>query len=129
MKSRDLRILVRTAGGKTKKQELGLGHVYRTINLVSNFKKKNLFFLIEDFGGVKKLLSEREFKNIHKIQIKASSRLDFLIFTISGRSFFIFCIPITIIVTWNNPISHKNILRDSFSWIYTPFTWWQFFDS
>jgi UDP-2,4-diacetamido-2,4,6-trideoxy-beta-L-altropyranose hydrolase len=59
-----LKILFRTSGGKTPKEQLGLGHVFRCINLASMFNKKSIFFLIEDFGGVKKLLNERDFENV-----------------------------------------------------------------
>ena len=65
------RILFITAGGKAKKQELGLGHVYRTINLAKQFQKRNVFFLVEDYGGSKKIFSENNFnKNIFSIKPK-----------------------------------------------------------
>jgi len=59
-----LKILFRTSGGRTPKEQLGLGHVFRCMNLASVFDKDSVFFLIEDFGGVKKLLSERNFNNV-----------------------------------------------------------------
>lgn len=59
-----MRILFRTSGGRTPKEQLGLGHIFRCINLASMFEKPSLYFLIEDFGGVKKLLIERKFRNI-----------------------------------------------------------------
>jgi len=59
-----LRILFRTSGGKAPKEQLGLGHIFRCINLASTFGKSSIYFLIEDFGGVKKLLQERKFKHI-----------------------------------------------------------------
>lgn len=59
-----MRILFRTSGGRTPREQLGLGHVFRCINLASMFENPSLYFLIEDFGGVKKLLMERKYKNI-----------------------------------------------------------------
>ena len=50
-------ILFRTSGGKSSKRELGLGHIFRCINLAKMVKKNNIEFLIEDFGTVKKKLN------------------------------------------------------------------------
>ncbi len=47
-----MRILFRTSGGKAPGLELGLGHIYRCINLAENLKKNDLFFLIEDYGKI-----------------------------------------------------------------------------
>ncbi|MEM3173023.1 MAG: hypothetical protein QXE82_05745, partial [Candidatus Nitrosotenuis sp.] len=60
-----LKILFRTAGGKKKNLQLGLGHVYRCINLAQNLPKSaQIYFLIEDFGGVKEILREYGFRKI-----------------------------------------------------------------
>lgn len=71
------KILFRTAGGKSRGKELGLGHVYRTINLAKSLSKYEIFFMIEDFGGVQKLLQENGFKNIQLLQNNISSSIDF----------------------------------------------------
>ena len=63
------RILFRIAGGKAKNKHLGLGHTFRTINLAKELQKTNeVYFLIEDFGGVKKILKKYGFTKIKKIQ-------------------------------------------------------------
>ncbi len=62
------KILFRTSGGKGK--ELGLGHIYRSINLASYFKKSNVFFLIEDYGNVKKIIQSKNFKKISLLKKK-----------------------------------------------------------
>jgi len=63
MVTKNIKILFRTAGGKARKKELGLGHIYRCINLASEFKKNRVFFLIEDYGGVKQIIEKNGFKN------------------------------------------------------------------
>jgi len=65
-----MNILIRTAGGNSPKMELGLGHIFRTINLAKQFKDHNIIFLIEDFGGVEKILKEYKFKKIICIKNK-----------------------------------------------------------
>lgn len=59
-----MKILFRTAGGKAPKVELGLGHIFRSINLAKEFEKNKVFFLIEDYGGVKKILKDNQFNRI-----------------------------------------------------------------
>jgi len=60
----NLRILIRTAGGKETKEELGLGHVYRCLNLASEMKPNKIHFLLEDFGGAKEIVKQRGFRDI-----------------------------------------------------------------
>ena len=67
-KRKNLNILIRTAGGKETKQELGLGHIYRCLNLAKELKPNKINFLLEDFGGAKKIIEERGFKNIETIK-------------------------------------------------------------
>lgn len=71
-----MKILFRTSGGKTPKEQLGLGHVFRCINLASTFDKKSIFFLIEDFGGVKKLLNDRNFDNVTLLKKNICTDID-----------------------------------------------------
>ena len=59
-----MRILIRTAGGRAENKELGLGHIYRTINLAKNFNQNNIFFLVEDYGQVSQILRQNGFFNI-----------------------------------------------------------------
>jgi spore coat polysaccharide biosynthesis predicted glycosyltransferase SpsG len=61
-------ILFRTSGGKSSKRELGLGHIFRCINLAKMLKKNNIEFLIEDFGTVKKKLNDNGFKKISTVK-------------------------------------------------------------
>lgn len=61
----DLKFLVITAGGKAKQKQLGMGHIYRTLNLVEHLKKTNtIYFLIEDHGGAKKIIRKKRFKTL-----------------------------------------------------------------
>lgn len=57
-------ILFRTSGGRTRKGELGFGHIYRCNNLANQLSKNNIYFLIEDNGGAKEVLLNNGFKNI-----------------------------------------------------------------
>ena len=53
-----MKILFRTSGGSNPKNELGMGHIYRCINLAKKIKTHEIVFLIEDFGSVTKLLKD-----------------------------------------------------------------------
>lgn len=68
MKKRKFKILFRIAGGRTTKKELGLGHIYRSLNLSEQLKKNELFFLIEDYGGVKNIIKNYDYSNIFFIK-------------------------------------------------------------
>ncbi len=70
------RILFRTSGGRAKNTELGMGHIYRAINLAEYFKEFEKYFLIEDYGGVKKVLQEKNLENIKTIPSKISLKND-----------------------------------------------------
>jgi len=59
-----LKILIRTGGGRAPKKELGLGHVFRCINLAHYLKSNQIHFLIEDYGGVKKILNKKKYYRI-----------------------------------------------------------------
>ena len=72
-----MKILFRTAGGKAKGKELGLGHIYRTINLAKELKKNKIYFLLEDFGGAKEILQENGFNKIEKTMKRVNSQQDF----------------------------------------------------
>lgn len=64
MTIKNIKILFRVSGGKAPQKQLGFGHAYRAINLAENFKKKSLFFLLEDYGGLKKLFLDNGFSKI-----------------------------------------------------------------
>ncbi len=53
-----MNILIRTSGGRAPKKELGLGHIYRSVNLAHYLKPNQIFFLVEDFGGAKKIFND-----------------------------------------------------------------------
>ena len=53
-----MNILIRTSGGRAPKKELGLGHIYRSVNLAHFLKPNQIFFLVEDFGGSKKIIND-----------------------------------------------------------------------
>ena len=51
---RKLNILFRVSGGRAPGKELGNGHIFRSMHLAHHFKKHNILFLLEDYGGSKK---------------------------------------------------------------------------
>ena len=70
------KILFRTSGGRTPKKELGLGHIFRCINLSDQFQNHEIQFLIEDYGSVSSVLKNHGFKNIFKLNSGISDDLD-----------------------------------------------------
>ncbi len=60
-------ILFRTSGGRIREKELGLGHVFRCINLGYQLKSHQIQFLIEDYGSVSSVLQEHGFKKIFNL--------------------------------------------------------------
>lgn len=62
------KILFRTSGGRIPKRELGLGHIYRCLNLGHQLKPNEIQFLIEDYGAVSSLLREHGFKKITRLK-------------------------------------------------------------
>lgn len=71
-----MNILFRTSGGRAKGKQLGFGHVFRCINLARQFKNQNVFFLIEDYGGVKSLLKTKNFQNIDTLKKNSNLKND-----------------------------------------------------
>ena len=63
-----MRILFRTAGGRDVKKQLGMGHIFRCINLSNELRINEIHFLIEDFGNAKNTLKEYGMKNISILQ-------------------------------------------------------------
>jgi len=70
------KILFRTSGGKILKKELGLGHIFRCINLANQLKFHQIQFLIEDYGSVFSLLQEYGFKKISHLVPEISVNAD-----------------------------------------------------
>jgi len=70
------RILIRTAGGRAIGKQLGLGHIYRTINLTSYLNNCDFYFLVEDYGGVKKLINKKKYKKIQFLKPNINFKQD-----------------------------------------------------
>ena len=70
-------ILIRTGGGRAKEKELGLGHIYRVINLAKELKNNKIYFSLEDFGGAKEILQKNGFNKIETIMNKIKTEQDF----------------------------------------------------
>lgn len=69
MKRKKLKILFRTYGGKTKYKQTGLGHIFRSTNLANYLKKSaDIHFLVEDYGGVKRILIEHGFRKFSSLK-------------------------------------------------------------
>ena len=79
-----MHILFRTAGGRAKNRELGMGHVYRCLNLAKNLKNHKKYFLIEDYGGIKDIFENYTVKKLEpdiELEIDIKKTLDFIKFT------------------------------------------------
>lgn len=73
---KNIRILFRTTGGGPPKKELGFGHVYRCLNLAKHFPKKQVYFLLEDFGGAYNLLQSHGFSKIELLEKNIETKDD-----------------------------------------------------
>ena len=71
-----MNILFRTAGGSVKNTELGTGHIFRSINLAKKFKNDKIFFAVEDFGGIKKILQGKDFEKISFLKLNPTIEQD-----------------------------------------------------
>lgn len=72
-----MNILFRTSGGSAPGKELGTGHIFRCINLSQQFKEHKIFFLIEDYGGIKKIFKEKNFSNVEFLKSNISIKEDY----------------------------------------------------
>jgi len=72
--SKQIRVLIRTAGGRDSKNEVGLGHIIRCKNLASELKGAKIWVMVEDFGGIKGVLKKEEYEKI--IFLKKNESLD-----------------------------------------------------
>lgn len=76
MTSKTMKILFRVSGGKAPKKQLGFGHAFRSIHLAQNFKKNQVLFLLEDYGGLEKLFQNNGFNNVYRISKDATIKRD-----------------------------------------------------
>lgn len=76
LRQKRLRILFRTAGGRAPKKELGLGHVYRCMNLSECLTKADKFFLVENYEGIENILAKRGIKNVKFLNIEIDIKSD-----------------------------------------------------
>ena len=76
LERKKLRILFRTSGGRAIGKELGLGHLYRCLNLAETLKKNELFFLVEDYGGIRKVLDKYCIGNVFFLRKNTELRAD-----------------------------------------------------
>jgi len=77
MKQKKIKILFRTYGGKVKNRQTGLGHIFRSINLSYYLKHSvDLHFLVEDYGGAKKIFNEYGFTQISSLAKNISLECD-----------------------------------------------------
>lgn len=76
MKFKSYNILFRTAGGRAKGKQLGMGHITRCINLSRNLKNCKINFLLEDFGGAAKFLKDQGIKNIFLLKPNAPKSIE-----------------------------------------------------
>ena len=77
MTQKKLKILFRTYGGKVKNKQTGLGHIFRCINLSYHLKQHGeIHFLVEDYGGVKKILNQYGFKKFSPLEKNISLASD-----------------------------------------------------
>jgi len=63
-----LNILFKTAGGRAKNKELGLGHIYRCMTLARHMSRHSIYFLVEDYGGVKSVLRDNKIYKIYDLK-------------------------------------------------------------
>ncbi len=92
-----MRILVITAGGRAKKRQFGMGHIYRTLNLAEYLKKtNNIFFLLEDHDSSKEIIKKYGYDVLLlKKDLDNSTRITRVLYTISKLK--IDCV----IIDWN----------------------------
>jgi len=65
LKNEKLRIMFRTSGGKAVRKQLGIGHVNRCLSLSKALSDSKIFFLIEDYGGIKEFMDNKKIKMIY----------------------------------------------------------------
>lgn len=77
MKSeKKINVLIRTVGGRSRSENIGLGHIYRIINILDILKPGNTFFMLEDFGDAKEIVKEKKYTKIINVKKKISLNED-----------------------------------------------------
>ncbi|HJM78915.1 MAG TPA: hypothetical protein QF656_00020, partial [Nitrosopumilus sp.] len=79
-------ILIRTAGGRAKEKGLGLGHIYRVINLAEELKNNKIYFSLEDFGGAKEILKKNGYDKIETITNELKTAQEKIMFAREKRA-------------------------------------------
>lgn len=69
-------ILFRTSGGSAENHELGTGHIFRCINLAKKLTKSKILFVVEDYGGIKEILSDNNFHNVYYLKPNINKKED-----------------------------------------------------
>ena len=71
-----LRILFRTAGGRSRQKELGLGHIFRCINLADQLGSSQRYFAIQDYGTVRSVIRSKGYNRIFDLPKSMSVKSD-----------------------------------------------------
>ncbi len=94
--------MFRVSGGRARGRELGMGHIYRCLNLAERFAEHDLYFLMENFGGIEDLRLEKKYHVITLMQgIDAKSDINQTVAAIRNNS-----IDMLIIDKHGMPISY-----------------------
>lgn len=72
------KILFRASGGKSPKTDLGMGHIYRCLNLANCLKNYKIKFLIENYEGAASLIKQRGYKEISFLKPGINIQNDFI---------------------------------------------------
>ena len=70
------KILFRVSGGVSPKTQLGMGHIFRCINLADNLQNFKINFLLEDYGKSSKIFQQRGFTKLFYLKPKISIKDD-----------------------------------------------------
>ena len=109
MKNKKLKILFRTSGGMAQGKKLGLGHVFRCLNIVEYLKQHEIFFLVEDFGGAIDVIKNKDVKNVYDLKKNVSLKQD-----INTTKKFLMNNNIDVLIVDKHPLkkSYFNTLRN-----------------
>lgn len=69
-------ILFRVSGGQDGNTNIGLGHVFRSINLAKYLLPNKIHFLVEDYGGAKKIIRGSGFSNVKALKKRINVKSD-----------------------------------------------------
>ena len=80
-KNNHMRILFRTSGGRAKNKELGMGHIYRCLNLADNLKNQKKYFLVENYGGINNIFQKYTYEKLEpsiKLEMDIKKTINFI---------------------------------------------------